>query len=401
MKPVRVSTRGATSPASPIRKLVPLAVKAKERGLRVHMLNIGQPDLITPQAMWDAVLREPPKVLAYSPSEGFPELRQAMARYYEKLDIRLNADQLIITTGASEALVFALASVADPGDEILVPEPLYANYIGFAHMLGVKVVPIPTMPENGYHLPTREVWEQRLTSRTRAAIICNPGNPTGTVYGPAEVEMVLGLARDWGLFVIADEVYREFCFDGETHRSFMNYRDTEDRVILIDSISKRFSACGARIGAVGTTNRSVYEACHHFAQARLSPPTLGQLMAVDAFSFDDAYYAGLAGAYVLRRDAVMGELGKMPGVLCEVPRGAFYAMAKLPVDDSEKFASWMLSDFSHEGETTFVAPGAGFYATPGAGRQEVRIAYVFAAEVMRRAMEVLGKGLEAYPGRVG
>ena len=401
MKPVRVASRGGTSPASPIRKLVPLAVQARERGLRVHMLNIGQPDLQTPQAMWDAVLREPPKVLAYSPSEGFPELRQAMSRYYGKLDIRLGPDQLIITTGASEALIFALASVADPGDEILVPEPLYANYIGFAHLLGVKVVPIPTLPENGYHLPPREVWEEKLTSRTRAAIVCNPGNPTGTVYGPSEVERVLGLAGDWGLFVIADEVYREFCFDGETHRSFMNYRETEDRVILIDSISKRFSACGARIGSVGTTNRAVYEACHHFAQARLSPPTLGQLMAVDAFAFDDAYYAELADAYVLRRNAVMDELAKMPGVLCEVPRGAFYAMAKLPVDDSDKFAAWMLTDFSHEGETTFVAPGGGFYATPGAGKQEVRIAYVFEAEVMRRAMEVLGKGLEAYPGRVG
>lgn len=401
MKPVKVSTRGATSPASPIRKLVPLAVKAKESGKTVHMLNIGQPDLITPQPMWDAVLKNPPAVLAYSPSEGFPELRRAMARYYEKLDIRIGADQIIITTGASEALVFAVASIADPGDEILIPEPLYANYIGFSHMLGVKVVPIPTRPEDGYHLPPREVWEEKISPRTRAAIVCNPGNPTGTVYRPDELEMVLGIAKDHGLFVVADEVYREFCFDGERHRSFMNYRDTEDRVILIDSISKRFSACGARIGAVSTTNREAYEACHHFSQARLSPPTLGQLMAVDAFAFDDDYYAELAGAYVKRRDAVMEELSKMPGVLCEVPKGAFYAMAKLPVDDSDTFAAWMLSDFSHEGETTFVAPGGGFYATPGAGKQEVRIAYVFEADVMRRAMEVLGKGLEAYPGRIG
>ena len=401
MKPVKVSTRGATSPASPIRKLVPLAVKAKESGKTVHMLNIGQPDLTTPQPMWDAVLKNPPAVLAYSPSEGFPELRRAMARYYEKLDIRIGADQIIITTGASEALVFAVASIADPGDEILIPEPLYANYIGFSHMLGVKVVPIPTRPEDGYHLPPRQVWEEKISPRTRAAIVCNPGNPTGTVYRPDELEMVLGIAKDHGLFVVADEVYREFCFDGERHRSFMNYRDTEDRVILIDSISKRFSACGARIGAVSTTNREVYEACHHFSQARLSPPTLGQLMAVDAFAFDDDYYAELAGAYVKRRDAVMEELSKMPGVLCEVPKGAFYAMAKLPVDDSDTFAAWMLSDFSHEGETTFVAPGGGFYATPGAGKQEVRIAYVFEADVMRRAMEVLGKGLEAYPGRIG
>lgn len=400
MKPVRVSNRGATSPASPIRKLVPAAVAARERGVQVHMLNIGQPDVPTPPPMWDAVLRKPPTVLAYSPSDGFPEMRAAISRYFSRLEISLRPDEIVVTTGASEALVFALAAVADPGDEVLVPEPLYANYLGFASLLGIRIVPIPTRPEDGYHLPPRTVWEERLTGRTRAALVCNPGNPTGTVYRPHEIEMVLGLARDWGLFVIADEVYREFCFDGERHRSFLNYPETANRVVMIDSISKRFSACGARIGAVATTNREVYQACVHFAQARLSPPTLGQLMAIDAFAFDDDYYAGLADEYVRRRDAVLEELAKMPGVLCEKPRGAFYAMVKLPVDDAETFASWMLTDFVYEGETTFVAPGAGFYATPGAGRQEVRVAYVFAPAVMRRAMEVLGHGLAAYPGRI-
>ncbi len=399
MKPVRVSKRGETSPASPIRKLVPLAVAAEEAGRKVHKLNIGQPDLSTPGPMWDAILKEPPRVIAYSPSDGIPELRRSMAGYYERNEIPIRADQIIITTGASEALCFAVGSITDPGDEILIADPLYANYIGFSHLLGVKVVPVPTRPEDGYHLPPREVWESKLSSKTRGIVVCNPGNPTGTVYRPDEVEMILDIAKDWGLFVLADEVYREFCFDGETHRSFMHYPESTDRIILVDSISKRFSACGARIGSVATTNADVYKACLHFAQARLSPPTLGQLMAVDAFGFEDAYYKDLAAEYQVRRDAVMDELSRMEGVLCEVPKGAFYAMAKLPVEDADDFASWLLTDFEFEGETTFVAPGNGFYATPGAGRQEVRIAYVCEADVMRRAMKVLGEGLRAYQAR--
>jgi aspartate aminotransferase len=346
--------------------------------------------------MWDTIIESAPKVLAYSPSDGLPELKAAIATYYRRLEIPISEDQLIVTTGGSEAIVLAVGSITDPGDEVLIPEPFYANYNGFSHLLGVQVRPIPTLPEDGYHLPARHVWEERLSTRTRAILICNPGNPTGTVYRPEEIEEVLAFAAEWGLFVIADEVYREFCFDGETHRSVTHYPEYADRVILIDSISKRFSACGARIGSVATQNEEVLEACMHFAQARLSPPTLGQLMAVEAFGFDPSYYEDLAREYLTRRDAVMDELSKMEGVLCEVPKGAFYAMAKLPVDSAEKFASWMLTDFEYEGETTFVAPGEGFYATPGAGSQEVRIAYVFEAPVMRRAMVVLGKGLEAY-----
>ncbi|MCA9730087.1 MAG: aminotransferase class I/II-fold pyridoxal phosphate-dependent enzyme, partial [Candidatus Eisenbacteria bacterium] len=278
--------------------------------------------------------------------------------------------------------------------------PLYANYIGFAHLLGVRVVPIPTSPETGYRLPARPIWEERLSSRTRAILVCNPGNPTGTVYRRDELEMVLGLAADWGLFILADEVYREFCFDGETHHSLFTLAGSTERVVLLDSISKRFSACGARIGSLGTTNPDLYRACLHFAQARLSPPSLGQIMATRAYRLPASYYDDLVREYRDRRDAVLDSLRAIEGVHCETPRGAFYAMIKLPVDDADRFAAWMLSDFDHGGETTFVAPGNGFYATPGAGAQEVRLAYVLGAGHMRKAVEILGHGLAAYPGRV-
>ena len=397
MKPVRISERGHRSPASPIRKLVPLAVAARARGAHVHQLNIGQPDLPTPEQMWGA-LSKPEKVLAYAPSDGLPELKDAMAAYYSACGLRIPAREILITTGASEAILFALGAITDPGDEILVPEPLYANYIGFAHVLGARVVPIPTNPEDGYRLPPRPVWEERLSAHTRAILVCNPGNPTGTVYEKDELDMLAALARDWGLFLIADEVYREFCYDGLQHRSLMTYSEIEDRLILIDSISKRFSACGARIGSMATKNDEVRDAALRFAQARLSPPTLGQLMAIQAFKFGPEYYRELVSEYEARRDAVIGELETIDGVLCKKPTGAFYAMAKLPVADAEHFASWMLTDFTYDNETTFVAPGNGFYASPGAGSQEVRIAFVLGAEHMRRAVRVLGEGLGAYPG---
>jgi aspartate aminotransferase len=398
MKPPAISERGATAPASPIRKLVPLSVAARDRGVNVHGVNIGQPDLPTPQAMWDAVTGCSEKVLAYSPSEGIPELREALSRYYAGHRIDLPPDRILVTTGASEAVQFAVAAIADPGDEILIPEPLYANYIGFAHLLGVRVVPIATTPEDGYHLPPRAHWETRIGPRTRALLLCNPGNPTGTVYRPEELEMILDLAGTHGLFVLADEVYREFCYDGLEHRSLLTYPEHRDRVILIDSISKRFSACGARIGCLASHNAEVRQAALRFAQARLSPPSLGQLMATAALRLPPFYYDELIGEYLRRRDAVMEELGTIDGVLCERPRGAFYAMARLPVADADAFAAWMLTTFEHEGETTFVAPGNGFYATPGGGAREVRIAFVLDAERMRRAVRVLGLGLAAYPG---
>ena len=400
MRSVRISTRGQQAPPSPIRKLVPLADGARARGVRVHPLNIGQPDLVTPAVMWDAVVKDHPSILAYSHSAGLPELREGLSAYYHRHDIDLSPDELMVTTGGSEAILFALASITDPGDEVLIPEPLYANYLGFSRLLDIRVVPIPTSAENGYHLPPRAAWEERLTARTRAVLFSNPGNPTGTVYEPAEIEMLLSLASEWGFFLIADEVYREFCYDGRTHQSVLTYRALADRIILVDSISKRWSACGARVGCLGTKNAEVRQAALCWAQARLSPPSLGQLMARAAIDLPPSYYDSIVSEYQRRRDAVVEEIARIPGAHCQTPRGAFYVMATLPVDDSEAFASWMLDHFSHEGETTFVAPGNGFYASAGSGMKEVRIAYVCEEERLRRAIQVLGVGLAQYPGRV-
>jgi aspartate aminotransferase len=400
MRPTRVSARGLSAPPSPIRKLVPLADQASSRGVKVWGLNIGQPDIPTPKLMWDAVLKDHPKVLAYAPSTGFLELRQALSGYYARHHVDLGPEDLVVTTGGSEAILFSFAAVTDPGDEVLIPEPLYANYLGFGAMVGVKVVPIPTAPEDGYHLPPREVWEKRLGPRTRAILFCNPGNPTGTVYREEEVAGVLEMARDWGLFVIADEVYREFCYDGRPHRSILTYQEEAERLILVDSISKRFSACGARIGCLGSKNRDVISVVTHLAQARLSPPSVGQWMATAALGLPPDYYDGITREFQRRRDIVMEEFAGMPGVFCHVPRGAFYAMAKLPVENAEHFAVWMLEQFQYGGETALIAPGNGFYATPGAGQREARIAYVFEEEPLRRALRVLAEGLKAYPRRV-
>ncbi len=399
MRPVRLSTRGLSSPASPIRKLVPYSDSATARGVKVWHLNIGQPDIPTPKAMWDAVVNDHPAVLAYSPSTGIREMREALSDYYGRHGVELGPEDLVVTAGGSEAILMALGAVTDPGDELLIPEPMYANYIGFAALLGVRVIPVPANPEDGYRLPPRRVWEERLTGRTRAILICNPGNPTGAVYTEPELEMILEMARDWGLFVAADEVYREFCYDGLRHRSILTYREESERLIVMDSISKRFSACGARIGCLGSRNSSLIAAVTRFAQARLSPPSLGQWMATAALRLPQDYYDHLQQEYQRRRDVVVEELNNAEGVLCRVPRGAFYAMPILPVDDAEKFAVWMLEEFSDQGETVMVAPGNGFYATKGAGRREARIAYVYGEEPLRRAMKVLVKGLGQYPGR--
>lgn len=400
MRPIRLSARGISAPPSPIRKLVPIADQARARGVKVWGLNIGQPDIVTPERMWEAALRDHPKVLAYSPSAGIPELRRSLSGYYEKHGVRLSADDLIVTTGGSEAILFAFAVLADPGDEVMIPEPLYANYLGFGNMLGVAVAPIPTRAEDGYRLPPRAAWEERLTSRTRAILFCNPGNPTGTVYTETEVEMILGMARDWGLWVIADEVYREFCYDGLKHRSILTWDGDADRIILVDSISKRFSACGARVGCLGSRNKELIAVATRYAQARLSPPSVGQWMATAALTLPDDYYATLLAEFQQRRDVVMEELAKMPGVRCETPRGAFYAMPTLPVEDAEDFAVWMLNEFQQDGETVLIAPGNGFYATPGAGQREGRVAYVFEEGALRRALRVLAAGLGQYPRRV-
>lgn len=400
MRPIRLSARGLSSPPSPIRKLVPFADQARARGLKVWGLNIGQPDIPTPERMWEAALRDHPKVLAYAPSPGFIELRQALTEYYARHEIQLAPEELIVTAGGSEAILLAFASIADPGDQVMIPEPLYANYLGFGNMLGVGVTPIPTSAADGYRLPPREVWEERLTSRTRAILFCNPGNPTGTVYDAHEVEMILEMARDWGLWVVADEVYREFCYDGLEHRSVLTYRGEAQRIVLVDSISKRFSACGARIGCLGSQNRELIGAATRYAQARLSPPSIGQWMAQAALTLPPSYYEQLTAEFQRRRDIVMEELGKMSGVRCETPRGAFYAMPTLPVEDSDHFALWMLNHFDYQGETVLFAPGSGFYATPGAGLSEGRIAYVFEESALRRGLTVLAEGLKAYPRRL-
>ena len=400
MRPIRLSARGLTAPPSPIRKLVPLAERAAARGIRVWGLNIGQPDIATPERMWEAVTRDHPRTLSYAPSAGIPELRKALSSYYARHSVPLSPEEIVVTTGGSEAILFSLAVLTDPGDEVLIPEPLYANYLGFGSMVGARVVPVPTRAEDGYRLPPRPVWEERLTGRTRAILFCNPGNPTGTVYTENEVAMILEMARDWGLFVVADEVYREFCYDGLVHRSILTHRDESDRLVLVDSVSKRFSACGARIGCLASRNREMLAAATRFAQARLSPPSIGQWMATAALELPESYYAGIVTEFQKRRDVVMEEIRRMPGVACEVPRGAFYAMARLPVEDAGDFATWMLNEFQYEGETTFVAPGDGFYATPGAGKQEVRIAYVFEETPLRRALGILSRGLSAYPKRL-
>jgi aspartate aminotransferase len=399
MEGLAISRRGMSVPPSPIRKLVPLADEARRRGIHVHGLNIGQPDIPTPEVMWEALRKDLPRTLAYSPSGGIQELREAFSRYYAGHGIGLAADEILVTAGGSEAILFAIAAVADPGDELVIPEPLYANYIGFSRLLGVEVKPLTCPAENGYHLPEVQVLEEAITPRTRAILLCNPGNPTGTVYEDVEIERIVDLAKRHNLFLIVDEVYREFCYDGRVHRSVLTLGGIEDRVILVDSISKRFSACGARIGCLATRNREVFETCMRFAQARLSPPGLGQIAAVPALSLPKSYYDGFVKEFQARRDLVMQVLQSEPRIHCRPPRGAFYVMASLPVDDAESFVRWLLTAYQKDGETVMVAPGDGFYATPGMGKREIRIAYVFEEKVLRRAVSIIVESLNAYPGR--
>ncbi len=398
MAGLTVSRRGQSVPPSPIRKLVPLADEARRRGIHVHGLNIGQPDIPTPEVMWEALRRDLPRTLAYSPSGGIPELREAFSGYYAGHGIRLGSEEILVTAGGSEAILFAIAAVADPGDEVVIPEPLYANYLGFSRLLGVEVRPLTCSADEGYHLPNSEAWERAITPRTRAILLCNPGNPTGTVYEDAEIERVVEFAERHDLFLIVDEVYREFCYDGRVHRSVLTLKGIDERVILVDSISKRFSACGARIGCLATRNRQVFETCMRFAQARLSPPGLGQIAVVPALSLPRSYYDGFAREFQTRRDLVIRGLGADPRIRCRPPRGAFYVMASLPVDDAETYVRWVLTEYQKDGETVMVAPGDGFYATPGMGKQEIRIAYVFEEKVLSRAVSILVDSLQAYPG---
>ena len=393
--PLSVSERGRLMPASPIRKLMPLADAAKKRGVKVYHLNIGQPDLETPAPM-RAKLALAPKVLAYSPSAGTAECIEALCGYYRRVGVRLSAEELVVTTGGSEALLFALLACAGPGDEALVVEPFYTNYQSFATMAGVRLVALRARGEDGFHLPPREEWTRALTPRTRLVLLCNPGNPTGTVYRRDELEAVAGFCREHGLFLVADEVYREFVYDGLSTTSVLALPGCEEIGVVVDSLSKRFSACGIRLGSFATRNRLLYQAALRMAQARLSPPGLAQLVALGMSELPPDYAAGVVREYQSRRDVLFEGLTRLPGVMLRKPEGAFYFIARLPVEDAEDFASWLLTDWSDEGWTVMVAPAQGFYATPGLGRDEVRIAYVLCKEDLEASVRVLSRALPQY-----
>lgn len=386
-------------PASPIRKLVPYAEEAKRKGKVVYHLNIGQPDIETPEVVRDAIRGFDETVLEYSLSEGNLSYRQGLAAYYQKHNIPVQTEDILITTGGSEALIFAFMSCLDPGDEVIVPEPFYANYNGFAETAGVVIRPVMSFIENGFALPFIEDFEQLINERTKAVLICNPGNPTGYLYSRDELEQLRMLVRDYDLFLIADEVYREFCYDGHKPFSVMNLTEIEENTILIDSVSKRYSMCGARIGALITRNPEVMATALKFAQARLSPPSLGQFAGEAALQTPQIYFDKVVEEYVQRRDILVDGLNAIPGVRCPKPMGAFYCMAELPVDDAEEFCQWMLESFEYEGATVMMAPAAGFYKNTAQGKRQVRVAYVLNIESLKHAVECLAAGLKEYNAR--
>jgi aspartate aminotransferase len=391
-----ISRRGIEIQESPIRKLKPFADRAIEKGIHVYFLNIGQPDIPTPQPVWDACKNFDEEVLSYGPAQGFLELRQAIADYFSSYNIPLDAENIIITVGGSEAIHFAFSVVSDPGGEIIVPEPFYTNYNGFAACAGVKIVPLTLNVEDGFRLPPVEDIAARITPRTRAILLNSPSNPTGTVYTPDELERVVSLALEHDLFIVADEVYKEFVYDGAVHKSILEYEEVRDRAIVVDSISKRFSCCGARIGAVITRNGQVSQSVLKFAQARLCPPTLEQKMALAAYRMGRDYFDPVKEEYQLRRDVLYDGLKDIPGIVIRKPQGAFYYIVRLPIRDCEHFVRWMLTDFHLDSETVMVAPAQGFYCTPGKGSDEVRIAYVLKEEDLKRAITVFKTGLAEY-----
>lgn len=394
---MRISQRACSMQESPIRKLAPLAQQAKKRGIHIYHLNIGQPDLPTPPQFLEAVRRFSEPVLAYGPSDGLPALREAICRYFSRYGVELNPSQVLITNGGSEAILFAFTVVADEGDEVIVPEPFYTNYNGYAQMANLRLVPVRTHAEDGFHLPPDEVLERAVSPRTRALLLCSPNNPTGTVLTREELERAAAFVLRHDLFLIADEVYKEFTYDGRSHTSVLEIPEVASRVIVVDSISKRFSACGARVGAIISRNRQVIAACLKLGQARLCPPTLEQVGAVAAYQLDESYFATVREEYQRRRDVLFAKLTAAEGILLRKPRGAFYMIVKMEgVADADGFAAWLLQDFQLEGETVMVAPASGFYATPGAGRDEVRIAYVLEVPKLERAAEVFLAGLARY-----
>ena len=392
----KIALRGEQMPPSPIRKLVPFAEAAKKRGTKVYHLNIGQPDIETPKAVMDAVRHTDMKVLEYSHSSGFESYRKKLVEYYKRNNIEVNHNQIIVTTGGSEAILFGVMSCMDPDDEIIIPEPFYANYNGFAISAGVKVVPIPSSIDTGFALPPIDAFEQAITPRTKAIMICNPNNPTGYLYSMEELEVLRDICIKYDLFLFSDEAYREFCYDGRKHISALSIPGLENHAILMDTISKRYSACGGRIGAFITRNQQVLDAAMKFAQARLSPPSFAQILGEAAVDLPLNYFDEVHAEYNSRRDLLVKRLNAMDGVFCPNPGGAFYAMAKLPVADTEVFCQWLLEDFAHEGATVMMAPASGFYATKGQGKDEVRLAYVLNLEDMNHAMDCLEAALKVY-----
>ena len=386
-------------PASPIRKLVPYAEAAKRKGTKVYHLNIGQPDIETPPQCLDAVRHSDFKVLEYSHSAGNESYRRKLVSYYKKVGIDVTHEQMIITTGGSEAIIFGFMACLDPGDEVIIPEPFYANYNGFAVEAGVIVKPITSSIETGFALPPIGDFEKVITPRTKAIVVCNPNNPTGYLYSAGEMEILREIILKYNLYLFADEAYREFCYEG-THTSAMHLKGVDDNVVLMDTISKRYSACGGRIGAFVTKNKALLDTTMKFAQARLSPPSFAQILGEAAIDLPDNYFDTTKAEYKLRRNTIVKRLNSMPGVFCPNPGGAFYAMAKLPIDDSDKFCQWLLETFSYEGQTVMLAPATGFYGTPGLGKQEVRLAYVLNTDAINAAMDCLEKALEAYPGKI-
>lgn len=393
------SLRGQSMPESPIRKLVPLADKAKARGIKVFHLNIGQPDLKTPQVAIDAIRNIDREILEYSPSDGIRSLRAKLVSYYQTFKIDVNIDDVIVTTGGSEAVNFAFMSCLDPGDEIIVPEPAYANYTAFAIAAGAVIKPIVSTIEEGFSLPHIERFEELITPRTKGLLICNPNNPTGYLYTRAEMNKIRDLVKKYDLYLFSDEVYREFCYTGAPYISAFHLDGIEDNVVLFDSFSKRYSECGIRVGALVTKNKEVRQNVMKFCQARLSPPLIGQIAAEASLDAPKEYMQDSYDEYVERRKYLIDGLNKIPGVYSPIPMGAFYTVASLPIDDADKFCSWLLSDFEYEGKTVMMAPASGFYTIPDMGRNEVRIAYVLEKEDLKQALDVLKKALEVYPGR--
>ncbi len=394
-----ISVKGINMPESPIRKLVPYSEKAKAEGKTVYHLNIGQPDIATPQVALDAIKNIDRTVIEYSHSAGFQSYRNKLSTYYKGIGIDVSADEIIITTGGSEALIFGFMTCFNPGDEVIIPEPFYANYNGFAQTAGINILPVTAKIENGFALPPIEEFEKLITPKTKGIVICNPGNPTGYLYSQSELEQLRDIVKKHDLFLFADEVYREFCYDGAQPFSVMNLEGIEDNTILIDSVSKRYSMCGARIGALITHNKDVLKTVLKFAQARLSPPTLAQIASEAALDTPQSYFTDVIEEYVERRNILVDGLNKIEGVNCPKPKGAFYCIAELPIDNSDKFCQWLLEEFDYGGQTVMMAPATGFYATKGLGTKEVRLAYVLNKDDLRRSVKCIEEALKVYPGK--